>query len=189
VRCTTKRRWFLTLYTVPADWLRHSPPEMVAQHLNVDEATISKWPSNRPLINARVIEPGALYCCLPRSPCEPAAFDRAPAAYGFARRPPGSRRSGGASVESCVHVLGRGPVRLRADASLHDHQLQHLQGQGRILAPPLLRLLGSRTPVATIKLPPSSAGPVRCETAERDNARSGPTVLTVRSGVPRMAVQ
>jgi hypothetical protein len=69
VRCTTKRRWFLTLYTVPADWLRHSPPEMVAQHLNVDEATISKWPSNRPLINARVIEPGALYCCLPRSPC------------------------------------------------------------------------------------------------------------------------
>jgi oxalate decarboxylase len=33
-----------------SDWLRHSPPEMVAQHLNVDEATISKWPSNRPLI-------------------------------------------------------------------------------------------------------------------------------------------
>jgi oxalate decarboxylase len=33
-----------------SDWLRHSPPEMVAQHLNVDESTISKWPSNRPLI-------------------------------------------------------------------------------------------------------------------------------------------
>ena len=33
-----------------SDWLTHSPPEMVAQHLNVDEATISKWPSNRPLI-------------------------------------------------------------------------------------------------------------------------------------------
>ena len=94
-----------------------------------------------------------------------------------------------APQSSCVHVLGRGPVRLPADAPLHDHQLQRLQGQSRIRAPALLRLLGSRTPVATIKLPPSSAGPVRCETAERDNARSGPTVLTVRSGVPRMAVQ
>ena len=49
-----------------------------------------------------------------------------------------------------------------------------LQGQSRIHAPALLRLLGSRTPVATIKPPPSSAGPVRCETAERDNARGGP---------------
>src|SRR5436190_171005 len=27
-----------------SDWLKHSPPEMVAQHLNVDAATISKWP-------------------------------------------------------------------------------------------------------------------------------------------------
>lgn len=33
-----------------SDWLTHSPPEMVAQHLNVDEATISKWPGDRPLI-------------------------------------------------------------------------------------------------------------------------------------------
>jgi oxalate decarboxylase len=33
-----------------SDWLIHSPPEMVAQHLNVDEATISKWPSDRPSI-------------------------------------------------------------------------------------------------------------------------------------------
>jgi oxalate decarboxylase len=33
-----------------SDWLIHSPPEMVAQHLNVDEATISKWPSDKPLI-------------------------------------------------------------------------------------------------------------------------------------------
>jgi hypothetical protein len=49
-------------------------------------------------------------------------------------------------------------------------------------APALLRLLGSRTPVATIKPPPSSAGPVRCEAVERDNARGGPTFLTVRSG-------
>jgi hypothetical protein len=32
-------------------------------------------------------------------------------------------------------------------------------------------------------------GGVRCETAERDNARGGPTVLTVRSGGPRMAAQ
>ena len=27
-----------------SDWLKHSPPEMVAEHLNVDPATISKWP-------------------------------------------------------------------------------------------------------------------------------------------------
>jgi len=33
-----------------SDWLKHSPPEMVAQHLNIDEATISKWPSDKPLI-------------------------------------------------------------------------------------------------------------------------------------------
>jgi oxalate decarboxylase len=33
-----------------SDWLTHSPPEMVAQHLNVDEATISKWPGDGPLI-------------------------------------------------------------------------------------------------------------------------------------------
>jgi len=33
-----------------SDWLIHSRPEMVAQHLNVDEATISKWPSDRPSI-------------------------------------------------------------------------------------------------------------------------------------------
>jgi hypothetical protein len=52
---------------------------------------------------------------------------------------PHHRPSGGASVESCVHVLGRVPVRLPADAALHDHQLQRLQGQSRILAPPLLR--------------------------------------------------
>jgi oxalate decarboxylase len=33
-----------------SDWLTHSPPEMVAQHLNVDEATISQWPGDRPAI-------------------------------------------------------------------------------------------------------------------------------------------
>ncbi len=33
-----------------SDWLTHSPPELVAQHLNVDEATISKWPGDRPAI-------------------------------------------------------------------------------------------------------------------------------------------
>ncbi len=48
---------FFTVFRAPqyeemslSDWLRHSPPEMVAEHLNVDEATISKWPLNRPLI-------------------------------------------------------------------------------------------------------------------------------------------
>jgi oxalate decarboxylase len=33
-----------------SDWLTHSPPEMVAQHLNLDQATISKWPGDRPAI-------------------------------------------------------------------------------------------------------------------------------------------
>jgi oxalate decarboxylase len=33
-----------------SDWLTHSPPEMVAQHLNVDEATISQWSGDRPAI-------------------------------------------------------------------------------------------------------------------------------------------
>jgi oxalate decarboxylase len=31
-----------------SDWLTHTPPKLVAQHLNVDEATIAKWPHNRP---------------------------------------------------------------------------------------------------------------------------------------------
>ena len=29
-----------------SDWLKHSPPEMVAEHLTIDQATISKWPSD-----------------------------------------------------------------------------------------------------------------------------------------------
>jgi oxalate decarboxylase len=31
-----------------SDWLTHLPPKLVAQHLNVDEATIARWPDNRP---------------------------------------------------------------------------------------------------------------------------------------------
>ena len=31
-----------------SDWLAHSPPEMVAETLNIDEATIAKFPNNRP---------------------------------------------------------------------------------------------------------------------------------------------
>jgi len=31
-----------------SDWLTHTPPKLVAQHLNVDEDTIAAWPSNRP---------------------------------------------------------------------------------------------------------------------------------------------
>jgi oxalate decarboxylase len=27
-----------------SDWLGHSPPEMVAEHLNVDPAVIARWP-------------------------------------------------------------------------------------------------------------------------------------------------
>jgi oxalate decarboxylase len=31
-----------------SDWLTHTPPALVAQHLNLDEGTIAKWPHNRP---------------------------------------------------------------------------------------------------------------------------------------------
>jgi oxalate decarboxylase len=31
-----------------SDWLTHTPPKLVAQHLNVDEATIARWPDSRP---------------------------------------------------------------------------------------------------------------------------------------------
>jgi oxalate decarboxylase len=33
-----------------SDWLTHTPPELVAQHLNVDAATIAKFPNNKPEI-------------------------------------------------------------------------------------------------------------------------------------------
>jgi hypothetical protein len=36
----------------------------------------------------------------------------------------GHRRSRGAAFQSCLHVLGRGPLRLPAHAALHRHQLQ-----------------------------------------------------------------
>jgi oxalate decarboxylase len=29
-----------------ADWLKHSPPQMVAEHLNIDPADIAKWPNH-----------------------------------------------------------------------------------------------------------------------------------------------
>jgi oxalate decarboxylase len=31
-----------------SNWLAHTPPKLVAQHLNVDEATIAKRPDNAP---------------------------------------------------------------------------------------------------------------------------------------------
>ncbi|MGB6174856.1 MAG: cupin domain-containing protein [Methylocella sp.] len=31
-----------------SDWVTHTPPALVAQHLNVDEATIAKFPNNKP---------------------------------------------------------------------------------------------------------------------------------------------
>jgi oxalate decarboxylase len=31
-----------------SDWLTHTPPALVAQHLNVDETTIQRFPNNRP---------------------------------------------------------------------------------------------------------------------------------------------
>ena len=33
-----------------SDWLTHTSPEMVAETLNVDKATIAKFPNNRPLV-------------------------------------------------------------------------------------------------------------------------------------------
>ena len=33
-----------------SDWLAHSPPEMVAETLNLEPATIAKFPKNRPLV-------------------------------------------------------------------------------------------------------------------------------------------
>ena len=33
-----------------SDWLVHSPPEMVAEHLKIDPTTISKWPGFRAAI-------------------------------------------------------------------------------------------------------------------------------------------
>jgi oxalate decarboxylase len=33
-----------------SDWLTHTPPAMVAAHLNVDEATIASWPRDKPEI-------------------------------------------------------------------------------------------------------------------------------------------
>jgi oxalate decarboxylase len=31
-----------------SDWLKHSPPDMVAEHLNIDQAAIPKWPGDGP---------------------------------------------------------------------------------------------------------------------------------------------
>lgn len=46
---------FLAVFKVPdyqeislSDWLTHTPPAMVAQHLNIDPAEIAKFPSNAP---------------------------------------------------------------------------------------------------------------------------------------------
>jgi oxalate decarboxylase len=33
-----------------SDWLAHTPPDLVAQHLNVDAATIARFPKNKPAI-------------------------------------------------------------------------------------------------------------------------------------------
>jgi oxalate decarboxylase len=36
-----------------SNWLTHTPPSLVAQHLNIDEATIAKWPDNAPGVMAK----------------------------------------------------------------------------------------------------------------------------------------
>jgi|HubBroStandDraft_6_1064221.scaffolds.fasta_scaffold407648_2 hypothetical protein len=74
-----------------SDWLRHSPPEMVAQPLECGRSDNLEVAEQSAAHYARVTEPGALYAACRDHRAEPAAFGRAPAAYGFARRPPGSR--------------------------------------------------------------------------------------------------
>jgi oxalate decarboxylase len=46
---------FLEVFRAPyfadvslSDWIARTPPAMVAQHLNVSEATIAKFPKNKP---------------------------------------------------------------------------------------------------------------------------------------------
>jgi oxalate decarboxylase len=46
---------FLAVFRAPhyeqislSDWLTHTPPGLVAQHLNLDEATIANWPDSQP---------------------------------------------------------------------------------------------------------------------------------------------
>src|SRR6195256_4806392 len=36
-----------------SNWLTHTPPALVAQHLNIDEGTIAKWPDNSPGVMPR----------------------------------------------------------------------------------------------------------------------------------------
>jgi oxalate decarboxylase len=36
-----------------SNWLTHTPPALVAQHLNIDEASIAKWPDNGPGVVAK----------------------------------------------------------------------------------------------------------------------------------------
>lgn len=36
-----------------SNWLAHTPPKLVAQHLNVDEATIESWPDDAPGVMAK----------------------------------------------------------------------------------------------------------------------------------------
>ncbi len=33
-----------------SDWLIHTPPELVAQHFNIDPAVIAQFPHNKPLV-------------------------------------------------------------------------------------------------------------------------------------------
>ncbi len=37
-----------------SNWLTHTPPKLVAQHLNVDEASIAKWPDNSPGVMPKI---------------------------------------------------------------------------------------------------------------------------------------
>jgi len=37
-----------------SNWLTHTPPALVAQHLNIDEATIARWPNDAPGVMPRI---------------------------------------------------------------------------------------------------------------------------------------
>ena len=48
---------FLAVFRAPryadvslSDWLTHTPPALVAKHLNIDEAEIRRFPRDKPLV-------------------------------------------------------------------------------------------------------------------------------------------
>lgn len=66
---------FLEVFRVPyfadvslSDWISRTPPSMVAQHLTVSEATIAKFPKNKPEVMPERSDHG---CMRPKATCCP----------------------------------------------------------------------------------------------------------------------